>query len=46
MTERREKIQEQVMAARENRSVIFNPRTGNVEEIEKKGGFLGLDLPF
>mmetsp|Transcript_32585 Transcript_32585/g.60243 ORF Transcript_32585/g.60243 Transcript_32585/m.60243 type:complete len:665 (-) Transcript_32585:82-2076(-) len=37
--DRREKIQEQVMAARENRSVVFNPRTGKMEEAEKKGGF-------
>jgi len=41
--ERREKIQEQVMTARENRKVIFNPRTGKMEEAEKKGGF---KLPF
>lgn len=41
---RREKIQEQVMTARENRSVIFNPRTGKVEEVEQKGG--GFKLPF
>jgi hypothetical protein len=27
--ERGEKIQEQVMLARENHSVIFNPQTGN-----------------
>ncbi|KAL7554961.1 hypothetical protein ACHAWF_018540 [Thalassiosira exigua] len=39
--ERREKIQEQVMTARENRSVFFNPRTGKVEQMEKKDGFLG-----
>jgi len=41
--ERRAKIQEQVMDARDVRTVIFNPRTGKVEEIEKKGGF---KLPF
>lgn len=40
--ERREKIQEQVTAARENRSVIFNPRTGKMEEAEKEG----FKLPF
>jgi len=40
--ERREKIQEQVKAARENRSVIFNPRTGKMEEVEKEG----FKLPF
>ena len=34
VTERRETIQEQVMAARENRSVVFNPRDGKVEQIE------------
>ena len=34
VTERREKNQEQVMAARENRSVVFNPRDGKVEQIE------------
>jgi len=42
--ERREKIQEQVSAARENRSVTFNPRTGKMEILEKKGG--GFKLPF
>jgi len=36
VTDRREKIQEQVMTARENRSVMFNPRTGKVEETESK----------
>lgn len=40
VTERRQKIQEQVMTARENRSVVFNPRTGNVEEIEKQKRFI------
>ena len=40
---RREKIQEQVKTARENRSVIFNAGTGKFEEVEKKGGF---KLPF
>ena len=34
--ERREKIREQVMAARENRSVIFNPGTGRFEKYEQK----------
>jgi hypothetical protein len=42
--ERREKIQEQVSAARENRSVTFNPRTGKMEILEKKGGVF--KLPF
>ncbi len=42
--ERREKIQEQVMAARENRSVMFNPRTGKMEKLARKGG--GFKLPF
>jgi len=41
--DRREKIQEQVTEARENRSVMFSPRTGKMEEVEKKGGF---QLPF
>lgn len=41
--DRREKIQQQVVDARENRSVVFNPRTGKMEEAEKKGGF---QLPF
>lgn len=39
LQERREMIQKQVMDAREVRTVIFNPRTGKVEELEKKGGF-------
>ena len=34
VTERREKNQEQVMAARENRRVVFNPRDGKVEQID------------
>lgn len=34
--ERREKIREQVMEARENRSVIFNPGTGRFEKYEQK----------
>ena len=42
--ERREKIQEQVMTARENRSVVFNPRTGKMEEVTKTG--TGFKLPF
>jgi hypothetical protein len=42
--DRREKIQEQVMTARENRSVVFNPRTGKMEEVVKKGA--GFKLPF
>ena len=42
--ERRAKIQEQVMTARENRSVIFNPRTGKMEECEEKRN--GFRLPF
>lgn len=37
--ERREKIQDQVLMARENRSVFFNPQTGKVEQIENKGSF-------
>lgn len=41
--DRREKIQEQVAEARENRSIVFNARTGAFEEAEKKGGF---QLPF
>ena len=43
LEERRQQIQQQVMDAREVRTVIFNPRTGKMEEIEKKGGF---KLPF
>eukprot|EP00569_Conticribra_weissflogii_P004626 CAMPEP_0171335866 /NCGR_PEP_ID=MMETSP0878-20121228/5618_1 /TAXON_ID=67004 /ORGANISM="Thalassiosira weissflogii, Strain CCMP1336" /LENGTH=648 /DNA_ID=CAMNT_0011837197 /DNA_START=144 /DNA_END=2090 /DNA_ORIENTATION=- len=39
LQERREMIQKQVMDAREARTVIFNPRNGKVEELEKKGGF-------
>ncbi|KAL9184798.1 hypothetical protein ACHAXT_002575 [Thalassiosira profunda] len=41
-TDRREKIQEQVATARENRSVVFNVQTGKVEEAEQKG----FKLPF
>jgi len=37
--ERREKIREQIDVARENRYVVFNPRTGKMEEVEKQGGF-------
>jgi len=47
--ERRKKIQEQVMDARENRTIMFNPRTGKVEEMPKKGGIElpgGIKLPF
>lgn len=42
--EKREKIQVQVIRARETRSVFFNPRTGKMEEVAKKGG--GFKLPF
>lgn len=42
--DRREKIKEQVTEARENRSVIFNARTGKLEEFENKSG--GFKLPF
>jgi len=48
-TEKRTKIQEQVMNARENRTTIFNPRTGKIEQVEppKKGLFgTGIELPF
>lgn len=47
--ERRKKIQEQVMDARENRTIMFNPRTGKVEEMPKQGGIElpgGIKLPF
>lgn len=43
--ERRDKIREQVDDARENRSVIFNARTGKFEEIEQKNDFMS-NLPF
>ena len=42
--ERREKLMEQVKTARESRTVFFNPRTGKLEEMAKKGG--GFKLPF
>jgi hypothetical protein len=42
--ERREKVLEQVKTARETRTVFFNPRTGKLEEMAKKGG--GFKLPF
>lgn len=42
--ERREKLMEQVKIARESRTVFFNPRTGKLEEMTKKGG--GFKLPF
>eukprot|EP00970_Alexandrium_tamarense_P003772 scaffold609_cov198-Alexandrium_tamarense.AAC.49 len=42
--DRRKMIQEQVMDARENRSVIFNPKTGKFEEAEQKKE--GFKLPF
>ena len=47
--ERRKKIQEQVMDARENRTTMFNPRSGKFEEMPKKGGMElpgGIKLPF
>jgi len=47
--ERRKKIQEQVMDARENRTTMFNPRSGKFEEMPKKGGVElpgGIKLPF
>ena len=47
--DRRKKIQEQVMDARENRTIMFNPRTGKFEELPKKGGIElpgGIKLPF
>lgn len=44
VAKRREKIKEQVMAARETRKVIFNPTTGKMEEFENKEG--GFKLPF
>jgi len=49
ITDRRTKIQEQVTYARENRTTIFNPRTGKIEQVEppKKGIFgTGIELPF
>lgn len=49
VTDRRAKIQEQVAYARENRTTIFNPRTGKIEQVEppKKGLFgTGIELPF
>jgi len=42
--ERREKIREQIDVARENRYVIFNARTGKMEEVKKEGG--GFKLPW
>jgi hypothetical protein len=47
--ERRKKIQEQVMDARENRSIMFNPKTEKFEAMPKKGGLElpgGIKLPF
>ncbi|KAL3789036.1 hypothetical protein ACHAWO_004593 [Cyclotella atomus] len=47
--ERRKKIQEQVMDARENRSIMFNPKTEKFEAMPKKGGIElpgGIKLPF
>lgn len=43
LEERREKIQQQVMDAREARTVIFDPKTGQFKELEQKSGFR---LPF
>ena len=40
---RREKIQQQVVGARESCYVIFNSRTGKMEEVVKRGDF---QLPF
>lgn len=42
--EKREKIKEQVMEAREMRTIIFNPATGKVEELEQEKE--GFKLPF
>ena len=47
--DRRTKIQEQVAYARENRTTMFSPRTGKIEQVEPpKKGFLGtgIELPF
>lgn len=47
--DRRKKIQEQVTVARENRTIMFNPKTGKYEEMPKKGGIElpgGIKLPF
>eukprot|EP00985_Skeletonema_marinoi_P011006 scaffold5183_cov116-Skeletonema_marinoi.AAC.5 len=49
ITDRRTQIQEQVAYARENRTTIFNPRTGKIEQVEPpKKGILGtgIELPF
>ena len=45
--ERRTKIQEQVMHARENRTTMFNPQSGKFEAMpKKKMEIAGIKLPF